>query len=135
MNTLRNLTHAFPFRSRPPTSGCGFLSVLEVEACLECRLSDERRDDFERHRRGGCAPCTLLAGDIEVFRGALESGPLPGEVRAFNDTQATVKAQLRQALDDGEARRGRVGVFGRPIAAAGAAVLLVALSFVSRCGF
>lgn len=131
-NTLRNLTS--PFRGKPPKSGCGFLSTREVEACIDRRLSVGRHDEFERHRRGGCAPCTLLAVDIEIFRGVFGSGPLPDEARAFGDTQAIVKARLRRSLDGSKARRGRVGVCGRPIAAAAATVLLVALSLVSRCG-
>lgn len=77
--------------------GCGFLKPGEIEALLERRLPEARRTDFARHLLEGCAPCTLLDADMELFRQAHEDGPAARERREFEAVRRPTLAQLRQA--------------------------------------
>jgi hypothetical protein len=78
--------------------GCGFLSVQELEQAVAGRLSEERRQEFERHVATGCSPCVMLAADLAVFRRLLVGGLTEAE-RAEADRQAeTLSSRLLAAI-------------------------------------
>lgn len=77
-------------------AGCGFLSAHDLEQAVAGRLSEERREEFERHAARGCSPCVMLAADLAAFRRVLAGGPTEAE-RAEADRQAETLSSLLRA--------------------------------------
>ena len=82
----------------PVTAGCGFLSDTDLQAAIEGRLSAARRSEFERHVEQGCAPCTLLAADLEVFSAVLAGGVVEAERQESERQSEMMQARLRREV-------------------------------------
>jgi len=120
----------------PETSGCGFLSVAEIEAAIESVLPPARREAFERHVADGCGACALLAADLDVFAGVAADGILETERDEFEAGREMLEARLRREVRGGAPGRRRVGPAVPAWAMAAAAMLVVALgvAIVLRSG-
>ena len=89
-------------RTPPFTPGCGFLSTGEIEAILEGRFPDARRQEFDKHIESPCSQCVTLAADLSRFRQIVVSGPSESERRA----EESLAEPLRDVLQREIRRRG-----------------------------
>ncbi|MCP3979464.1 MAG: tetratricopeptide repeat protein [bacterium] len=123
-------------RSIEDPAGCGFLSAREIDAWIEGEVPEPRRHEFQGHSHQ-CAPCALLAADLEVFHGVAARGILESEQREFDETSALLKAQLRQKIEQAAQRQREnspraIWNYALGIAGAAALVAVVAVPYVLR---
>lgn len=78
--------------------GCGALSRRQVDLFLEGGLDEESWDRFRSHGQT-CHECRHLAEALDIFRELLENGVLDAERAAFERSERTLRARLRQELE------------------------------------
>jgi hypothetical protein len=78
--------------------GCGSLSRHQVDRFLEGGLDESTWVDFQGHARS-CNECRHLADALEIFRELLEDGVMATERAAFERSERTLRARLRQELE------------------------------------
>lgn len=72
---------------------CSFLDDAEIEPLVEGKISQARRDEWERHA-AACLACAELLRDVQTIREIEVSGLTVGEKRAFRAADSRTAAVL-----------------------------------------